>query len=206
MKYLAKVRLLCDKRQTLIIKYANIMGGKKRSNSMQTTYPCIKTNRGRHHDIPGHTKTKIKLMVSNLSYAAACSSLDLHCKGRALRPPLQSPTLGIFRAAPVPPVGSDPNGKNIRPHGRWHQMLPAVAYDPAGHSTVCHGDGIAPHGKVASCSIPRGEVTWDGTLQHKKRASYVKIFANIYTYVYICPRLKHTYYINTPMDTSKANI
>ena len=60
----------------------------------------------------------------------------------------------------MPPVGSDPNGKNIRPYGQWHQMLPAVAYDPAGHSTVCHGDGIAPHGTGASCSIPRVEVAW----------------------------------------------
>ena len=151
MKYLAKVRLLCDKRQTLIIKYANIMGGKKRSNSMQTTYPCIKTNRGRHRDIPGHTKTKIKLMVSNLSYAAACSSLDLHCKGRA---------------AP------DRNRKNIRPHGRWHQMLPAVAYDPAGHSTVCHGDGIAPHGTGGILLHPeRG-----GGMEQAKNALWPSVF------------------------------
>lgn len=166
---------------------------------MQTTYPCIKTNRGRHHDIPGHTKTKIKLMVSNLSYAAACSSLDLHCKGRALRPSLQSPTLGIFRAAPRAACGTRPQWEKHTTPRPWHTTPPGIA--PYATAMALH-----PTGQVASCSIPRGEVAWDGTLQHKKRASYVKIFANIYTYVYICPRLKHTYYINTPMDTSKANI
>lgn len=161
MEYLAKVRLLCDKRQTLIIKYANIMGGKKRSNSMQTTYPCIKTNRGRHHDIPGHTKTKIKLMVSNLSYAAACSSLDLHCKGRALRPSLQSPTLGIFRSAPPcrprrqTTMGKayGPTADGIRCCRPWHTTPPGIA--PYATAMALH-----PTGQVASCSIPIGEVAW----------------------------------------------
>lgn len=102
---------------------------------MQTTYPRIKTNRGRHHDIPGHTKTKIKLMVSNLSYAAACSSLDLHCKGRALRPSLQSPTLGIFRAAPPcrlrhqTTMGKTygPTADGIRCCRPWHTTPPGIA-------------------------------------------------------------------------------
>ena len=128
---------------------------------MQTTYPCIKTNRGRHRDIPGHTKTKIKLMVSNLSYAAACSSLDLHCKGRALRPSLQSPTLGIFRAA-LPcrllcrtTMGKTygPTADGIRCCRPWHTTPPGIA--PYATAMALH-----PTGQVASCSIPRGEVAW----------------------------------------------
>lgn len=128
---------------------------------MQTTYPCIKTNRGRHHDIPGHTKTKIKLMVSNLSYAAACSSLDLHCKGRALRPSLQSPTLGIFRSAPPcrlrhqTTMGKTygPTADGIRCCRPWHTTPPGIA--PYATAMALH-----PTGQVASCSIARGEVAW----------------------------------------------
>lgn len=185
MEYLAKVRLLCDKRQTLIIKYANIMGRKKRSNSMQTTYTCIKTNRGRHHDIPGHTKTKIKLMVSNLSYAAACSSLDLHCKGRALRPSLQSPTLGIFRAAPPcrllcrTTMGKayGPTADGIRCCRPWHTTPPGIA--PYATAMALH-----PTGQVHPA--PSREWRWHETAHcNIKNGPPMLKYLQIYIHMYI---------------------